>query len=177
MADTIGKKNNETAIYEMLFRDYYAPMVLYADKSLKDRQLAEDVVQDVFSRLIQKGRDFELGNKTKHLLFTMLRNQVIDVIRQNKRRKLEPVKETPDEFSIEDAVFEIELYQRLYKAVETLPRKNRCVMQMKLQGMSDAEIAESLGIGYETVRSHVKNGIISLRGKFSDSLLIILFLL
>ena len=45
-----------------------------------------------------------------------------------------------------------------------------------MEGLDDCEIAEKLGIQYETVRSHVKRGVGILRGKFDKTLLLYIFL-
>ena len=65
--------------FDTLFRQFYAPMVLYADSRLNDREQAEDVVQDVFSKLLETG--FSTGDpaKARQYLFTVLRNKVIDL--------------------------------------------------------------------------------------------------
>lgn len=162
---------------EMLFRKYYAPMVLYALKAVKDKDVAEDVVQDVFSRIIQKGDHLTLGERASYLLFTSLRNAVIDYQRRSARHYEEPMADAPDEFSIEDSIFEIELYQQLYDAIKSLPAKNRRVLELRLEGMDEHAIAEELGISYETVRSHIKHATERLRTKLGTSYLVILVLL
>lgn len=80
------------------------------------------------------------------------------------------------EDSVEEVIFEVELYARLNEAIDHLPRKCADVLRLKMEGLDDCEIAEKLGIQYETVRSHVKRGVGILRGKFDKTLLLYIFL-
>lgn len=98
--------------FDTLFRQFYAPMVLYADSRLNDREQAEDVVQDVFSKLLETG--FSTGDpaKTRQYLFTVLRNKVIDIFRYNQHHQRGELCDAPSDDSVEDSLFELELYER-----------------------------------------------------------------
>ena len=63
---------------EKLFREHYVSMVFYALKTVKDKNIAEDIVQDVFIRLIQRRDTLQLESNAKYLLFISLRNAIID---------------------------------------------------------------------------------------------------
>lgn len=168
--------------FETTFRQLYAPMVLYAYRLCQDKAEAEDVVQDVFCKYLQSGgkhlnknREAETIKNAKGYLFTLLHNAVIDRLRRGQRYQTVDIKDEYSEETTEKALFEIELYEQLYKEIESLPAKNAEVMRLKLQGKSDREIAEMQGIKYETVRSHIKYGISILRKKFDKDLLLLLF--
>ena len=92
--------------FDTLFRQFYAPMVLYADSRLNDREQAEDVVQDVFSKLLETG--FSTGDpaKARQYLFTVLRNKVIDIFRYNQRHQRGELCDAPSDDSVEDSLFE-----------------------------------------------------------------------
>lgn len=164
-----------TTDYDALFRTYYAPMVLFATRLLKDKEAAEDIVQEVFVQLIQQGKTIDERKSISNYLITILHNKIIDVFRKAKHMPTEHLDEQLVEETVENTVLEIDLYTKLYEEVEKLPEKNAQVMRLKLQGKSDHEIAEILGIKYETVRSHVKHGISKLRDKFDLVLLLAIF--
>lgn len=150
-----------------LFRTYYAPMVLYATRLFGNVTDAEDVVQDVFSQMLLSGQPLTVFGRVKAYLFTVLHNKIIDALRYQQRHRREALIDVHVGDSLEEAIFELDVYARLYEEIEKLPVKNAHVLQLKLQGKSDREIAALLDIKYETVRSHVKHGIASLRGKLS----------
>ena len=162
--------------FDSLFRQFYAPMVLYADSRLNNREQAEDVVQDVFSKPLES--DFSIADtqKIRNYLFTVLKNKIIDIFRYNQRHQQGELQDSPSDESIEESMFEIELYERLYEEVKTLPVKISEAMQLRMQGYDDHEIAEMQNINYNTVRSRIHKGIKLLRGKFDKNLLHSIFL-
>ena len=162
--------------FDSLFRQFYAPMVLYADCRLNNREQAEDVVQDVFSKLLES--DFSIADtqKIRNYLFTVLKNKIIDIFRYNQRHQRGELLDSPSDESIEESIFELELYERLYEEVKTLPVKISEAMQLRMQGYDDHEIAEMQNINYNTVRSRIHKGIKLLRGKFDKNLLYSIFL-
>lgn len=157
-----------------LFRAWYVPMVLYATRFVGCRAAAEDAVQDVFVRLVSISDRIDASRGTKNLLFTMLHHHLIDQLLRAGKMQRTALTERPLEESHEQTLVEMELYQRLCQAIDMLPRKNAEVMRMKMEGMDDHDIAEALGISYETVRSHVKHGVTALRGKLRDPMLLLL---
>lgn len=162
--------------FDSLFRQFYAPMVLYADSRLNNREQAEDVVQEVFSKLLES--DFSIADtqKIRNYLFAVLKNKIIDIFRYNQRHQRGELLDSPSDESIEESIFELELYERLYEEVKTLPVKISEAMQLRIQGYDDHEIAEMQNINYNTVRSRIHKGIELLRGKFDKNLLYSIFL-
>ena len=161
--------------FDSLFRQFYAPMVLYADSRLNNREQAEDVVQEVFSKLLES--DFSIADtqKIRNYLFAVLKNKIIDIFRYNQRHQRGELLDSPSDESIEESIFELELYERLYEEVKTLPVKISEAMQLRMQGYDDYEIAEMQNINYNTVRSRIHKGIELLRGKFDKNLLYSIF--
>ena len=166
----------DTAAYDLLFRKYYASMVLYTDNILKNKSESEDLVSDLFCTLYNKRAKLAEVKFEKSYMFTLLHNRVIDVLRRKKRFQQEELRDFVSEDSVEEVIFEVELYARLNEAIDHLPRKCADVLRLKMEGLDDCEIAEKLGIQYETERSHVKRGVGILRGKFDKTLLLYIFL-
>lgn len=162
--------------FDSMFRAYYAPMVVYATRMTDSLEEAEDAVQEVFCKLLGKRNELKQLDSAKGLLFTMLRNKIVDIHRVNGKHIHTSLSEAMDIGTEKEGTYEMELYVKLYEEVEKLPKKNREVMKMRMQGMSTNDIAEALDISVDTVRSHVKHGVKSLRGKFNVELLSVIFL-
>lgn len=162
----------DSSAYDTLFRRYYASMVLYADNLLHDKEESEDLVIDLFTTLWQKRNTLPNIKSDKSFLFVLLRNKVIDTLRFKARFHQETLNDTLLEASIEDTIFEVELYTQLKDEIDKLPSKCAEVLRLKLDGLNDHEISELTHTQYETVRSHTKRGISLLRKKFNKSMLL-----
>ena len=163
--------------FDELFHKYYVPMVLYADRTLRDRHVSENVVQDVFVRLWKQYGTMDGERDLRNYLFVMVRNRMLDELRRRRvERKYRSEAARMDLESVEENIFEMELYERLYAAINRLPKKTAEVLRLKLMGMSYEDIAERQGISTETVHSHLRHGIVRLRGRISKDLLSLLFL-
>ena len=176
-----NNKNNvnrmEEQTFDTLFRAHYAPMVLFATRLLGSQEEAEDVVQDVFCKVLNSPDMVDYSSNPKGLLFTMLHNSIIDLQRKNGRRLHTSITDIEDDVLDEqESVMEMDVYSLLYEEIEKLPLRNRDVMKMRMEGVSYNEIAQRLGISKETVRTHVKRGLDTLRGKFDGKMLSVIFL-
>lgn len=167
----------DRAAYEALFRRYYASMVLYANRLLKDKQESEDVVGDLFYDLWERRQRLGEVKRDKDYLFILLRNRVVDCLRRRQKFRQEELGDYEGEMveSVEETMHEVEIYRQLHEAVETLPKKCAEVLRLKLEGFDDHEIAERLGVEYETVRSHTKRGVRMLRGQLDNPFMSLLF--
>ena len=168
----VRMSEGDSTAYDTLFRRYYASMVLYADNLLHDKEESEDLVIELFTSLWQKRHTLSNIKSDKSFLFILLRNKVIGTLRVKARFRQEELTDTFREESIEETIFEVELYTRLKAEIEKLPLKCAEVLRLKLDGLDDHEISEQMNIQYETVRSHTKRGISLLRKKFDKSLLL-----
>ena len=165
----------DTVAYDQLFRKYYASMVLYADRMLKSKSESEDLVVDLFCSLWNKRSQLYEVKSEQGYIFTLLRNKVIDLLRYKKRFQQEELMDFVSEESIEETIFEVELYVQLREAIENLPKKCAEVLRLKMEALDDHEIAKRLGIQYETVRRHTKRGVVLLREKFDKTFLLLFF--
>lgn len=165
----------DTVAYDQLFRKYYASMVLYADRCLKVSPRVKIWWLIYFVLCGISDHSYNEVKSEQGYIFTLLRNKVIDLLRYKKRFQQEELMDFVSEESIEETIFEVELYVQLREAIENLPKKCAEVLRLKMEGLDDHEIAKRLGIQYETVRSHTKRGVVLLREKFDKTFLLLFF--
>lgn len=144
--------------FEAIYKKYYEPLFLLGRRYLKDPQLAEDAVQDVFSKLWLKRSDIDSSKSLQGFLFTSLRNHVLNMVKINKRRILRQIEyantnQTESSQADEEVIFR-EAKRIVERGVGTLPERKKLVFELKsLQGYSNQEIADRMGISIHTVRS------------------------
>ena len=151
-----------------VFRQYQAELVRLAAFILADKPAAEDIVQDVFVRLQHRLRQHgDLLDRVGGPL-PYLRSAVINGCRSALRRRV-LIRRHADRdlpcppLSAEEAALLSEDRRQVLAALATLPPRRREVLVMRFYlGLSEAEIAATLGISPGTVKSSAARGLDSL---------------
>lgn len=172
-------KNSDREAFDILCRDRYASMWSYA-RLFVDEASAEDVVQDVLFALWQKRRNLDTGSNLQGYLIRSVYNRCMNILKYRSRtRNYESWYRTkisdiisnylaPEYNPIMTKVFNAELGESISKAIESLPPRCGEVFRMSyIDGLTDKEISESLGISVSTVENHIYLALRSLRSKLA----------
>lgn len=135
----------ETKAYFLQIYDTYADDIFrFCYLKVSNRELAEDLSQEVFTRFWQALREGTVMRSERALLYTMARNLVIDWYRKKKESSLDVLTEQGIEFGGEDAedvTREAEMSEAL-RMVNTLDEPSREVLTLRfVEGLSPKEIA------------------------------------
>ena len=149
-----------------LYRTYGPELYGFAVNCLGDRELAEEVVQDVFTRVWRHADSFDPGRASfRTWIYGIARNAIIDVKRRAAvRPSLATAPADLDEgeggYSLENAL----LGWQVSAALERLTPEHRQVIRLAhFQGMRLREIADHTGIPLGTVKSRVSYALRGLR--------------
>ena len=157
---------------EILFRQHYKPLCMYALHYLENIDAAEDVVQEVFIKFWEA---VPFAGSEKSYLYTMTRNRCIDILRKANRVSLMPAG-VSEALSDEQITERSELEARLWDAVGRLPKRRRELLLMsKGEGLKYEEIAERTGLSVNTVRNQIARALKALRSNSSEILPMVLF--
>ena len=175
LVDLLARKDNRA--YQYLYQCYYVALKALANYYVKDNDVAEDLVQDVFISLLESDYKFKTENDIKYFLYSSLKNRCISHSRKQKVRDKyyrDVVSSQNEEEHFWDKVLEEDVYARLMAAIETLPPQCKLVMMMTLDGLKASEIAERLHISVDTVKDHKSNGKKKLTAQLKDAELLCL---
>ena len=148
--DTEDEQMKMTEIYEK----YKAAMLRYALSIVKNKEIAEEAVQNTFVSVIEhKEKYLSLsGRELRNLIIIITKNKSIDILRQRNafvdklHDEMEDVMKA-NYVTIEEKIILSEEYESIKKHVAALDEMSRLVLEMKyLLGMSYKEIGEQLGI-------------------------------
>lgn len=141
------------------------PVVLgYATRLLRDRAEAEDVAQEAMIRLWRIAPDWRQGEaKVTSWLYRVVTNLCTDRQRSRRRRAQETLDDVPepadDSPDAEGVMIAADRISALEQALGTLPdRQRQAVVLRHIEGLTNPEIAEVLGIGVEAVESLTARG-------------------
>ncbi|MDR2918607.1 MAG: RNA polymerase sigma-70 factor [Tannerella sp.] len=163
-----------TAIYDR----YHKLLYVVAYKYLKDEEYAKDAVQQIFCKLWESHAVLNISINFKNYLFTMLKNHVLNEIRNNLTalEKNYELRQSSVEYE-EEIIARLEdkeLKEQLYQAINKLPVQKKQVCLYKLNdNLSNQDIAEKMNISIPTVKTHYSQAIKMLREYF-DKILIFL---
>jgi RNA polymerase sigma-70 factor, ECF subfamily len=161
------RKVDEQFLQE-LFKTYYKGLCLFARQYIHDNEKVEDIVQDVFLNIWEKGELNASEAQVKSYLYTSVRNRCLNFIRDHKKFN-DNIDTSFIENSIESNRIEYrELEQLIKAAIASLPEKCREVFELsRFKEMKYQEIADALGISVKTVEAQMSKALKVLREKVS----------
>ena len=77
-------KRREEKAYELLYRHFYTPLVLFAGKYVGNEDVAKDVVQEIFISILEM--EFDSRVALKVYLYTAVKNKALNYLRHLKVR-------------------------------------------------------------------------------------------
>jgi RNA polymerase sigma factor (sigma-70 family) len=150
----------------VLFDRYQTPLFNFYSKLTGDRTLSEDLVQEVFLRILKYRRSYSPGTPFRAWIYQIARNARIDHFRKfPPQTALEP-EMLPPVLPTDSAQQqqEVELLQR---ALQQLPEEKREILLLcRFQELKYEEIAALLGCELNTVRTRIHRALQDLRKAF-----------
>jgi RNA polymerase sigma-70 factor (ECF subfamily) len=150
--------------FEVLYNRYVRSIFGLALRRLRDRERAEDAVQETFAAVWRSASSYrpERGPAAPWL-YAIARNAVVDRFRGH----LEPTGEVPDLVSGEpgppDRAEASYVSWRVHRALEELPDREREVVELAYwSGLSQSEVAEFLHIPLGTVKTRTRSALTKL---------------
>jgi len=135
--------------FSQLYRGEFPRLFRYLDRALGDDQLASDLVQEAFTRLLDRGR---MPDEPTAWLITVVNNLVRDHFRKSARR-LRLLSQSGSEIApgpiasgAEASVDSAERRGQVRTALDRLAERDRSVLLLRHSGYSYREIATSLGL-------------------------------
>lgn len=168
-------KNRNRNVFNHIFITYYSSLCAFANKYLNSKELSEDIVQDFFVSFWMEGSRLEIKNSLKAYLFTSIRNRCFDWHKHRnsteKYRKfiLSGVNESGSDE--EEMITESELRMAVYNALQKCsPRSREIFTLSRIDGLSNQQIADQLGLSKRTVELQISNALSTLKNVLSDFL-------
>lgn len=165
-----NKHSNEKD-FKILFSHYYAPLCGYALKIVKQKEMSEEVVQDLFLRIWDKRKKLEIENIKAYLYRSVYHKSLHLIEHQHiklKHQQLEQRKNLTHP-SPEEGMMMGELYEAYKIELEKLPANTREIYSLSRDSnLKYSEIAIKLKISIKTVESHISKALKAFRARFDD---------
>jgi RNA polymerase sigma-70 factor, ECF subfamily len=160
-------RRDQVALAE-LYRRHGGGLFCAALRVLSVRPLAEEVVQDIFTRLWQNPEHFDPARGSlRSFLLTQCHGRAVDIVRSEsarRRREDDEGNALRAHYVLEDEVLDSLAGQKLREAVATLSEKEQQAISLAyFGGHSYVDVASLLGVPEGTVKSRIRSGLTRLR--------------
>ena len=154
--------------FEILYKKYYQQLFSLAYRYVKQQEVAEEVVHDVFITIWNKGDQLNIQYSIKSYLFKSVVNSSLNYLKKEKM----DIEKRMVYLSAQDALLGDEAFNEseqallngLEEALSLLPAKCREVMYLSRFGkLKQSEIATQMDISVKTVKNHLTYGFHKIR--------------
>lgn len=171
---------NESDSFDALVRAHYGRLCTFAYRFVGSRDVAEDIVQDIFARLWRNRATFESWDDPLPYLYRAVRNRTSShqrqvIVRERwHQRAAATADERPATASATSDLDVRDLATALAAAIDAMPKRRRLIFVMsREQHLSYAEIARILGLSVKTVETQMGRALKFLRTRLADYLAVI----
>ena len=178
-------QKGDTRAFEHLLRRHRKPVYNFLYRQMGNSALAEDLLQEVFLRIIRSSARYTRKAKFTTWMYTIARNLCVDQSRRAKHRKVASLDKTlgadPDGRrtlgdmvehkgpAVDRQVIGRQLQGHLREAIDSLSEEQREVFQMReYLNLPFKEIAEIVGVPENTVKSRMRYALEHLRGQLEE---------
>lgn len=161
-------QRGEVSLLSELFERHHRTLYRYCWRMTGQTQYSEDLVQEVFLRVLRHRHTFGKGNSFSAWMFAIARNAHLDAWRKRRReRPIEPALALAADNGVSPERRQDQA--RLHQAMLELPEDRREVLIMsRFLGMTHGEIAEVLGCDEVTSRTRLHRALSELRVIFES---------
>jgi RNA polymerase sigma-70 factor (ECF subfamily) len=175
----VAYQQGDVRAFEILLTRHRKPIFNFVLRFVGSRELAEDLMQETFLRVIKGAEHYKRQAKFTTWLYTIARNLCVDQSRRAKHRKAQsldaPMSKNPDSNTLLDVLpadgmpsdrqsINKELHGRLHHALAQLSEEQREVFLMReFLDMPFKDIADVVGVPENTVKSRMRYALEKLR--------------
>ncbi len=168
-------QNGDVHSFELLIGRYQKQVYSYILTLVKDKQLADDVFQDTFVKVIQtvKSKAYKDDGRFVQFAMRIAHNLVIDHFR--KENRIPTVESSSEDYnyidnvpitdaSVEQGMIVDQVHSDLHRMITFLPDEQREVLRMRIfDDMSFKDIADVTNVSINTALGRMRYALINLR--------------
>lgn len=146
--------------FEQIFRNFYSPLCIYANSFVRNNNVSEEIVQEIFYNLWKKRKTFQLKLSLKSYLYRAVQNNSLLYL-QHLKVEDKYIDFVKNDLSVYHSNPEKELeFSELSNIIEdtlnSLSERSATIFQMsRYEGLKYEEIASKLQISIKTVESNI----------------------
>jgi len=180
-ASTIARslRRRDPDLLDRLIEQYQHRLLRYLVHLSGNRELAEDLFQETWIRVLERGHQYDGKHEFSTWLYAVARNLTLDYLRKKSPVSLNGLMEDEEHAPLEPAdprpaawelVQQHEQAERINAALESIPMEYRETVVLRFQeGLTLEEIATVTGAKLGTVKSRLYRGLNLLMGQLGET--------
>jgi len=164
IAELFNSDFNKTVEY--LFNNYYTTLCRNAYRIVNNKEISEDIVQDVFFKLWDKRDKIVINTSLEAYLNRMVFNESISFLRKNKNflEFSDEIEQSRTNHEPNNTIEQKELNTIINDAINKLPPRCKTIFLLsRIEGLTYKQIAEQLNISVKTVENQMGKALKFLR--------------
>jgi RNA polymerase sigma-70 factor (ECF subfamily) len=178
-------QRGDARAFEILVTRHQGPVYNFVYRILGQREAAEDVLQELFLRIVKGAGQFERRAKFTTWVYTIARNLCIDAQRKARYRRADSLDQGLDDDAdsptlgatisdgargADDRAFDAQTRRAMVAAIEALSEEQREVFMLReYAGLPFQEIAAIVGCPENTVKSRMRYALENLRKRLEKA--------
>lgn len=159
----IAEKNNEPA-FDELIKVYFSGLLSFAISIVKDRHIAEEVVEDVFVKLWENRKILPSIKNLSHYLYISTKNTCLNTIKNKSyayyknKVNLEDIGDADAYYfsNEEDNLISKDALEKINEAISKLPPRCKLIFRLvKEDNLKYSEVSQLLNISMKTVENQM----------------------
>jgi RNA polymerase sigma-70 factor (family 1) len=171
-------KDSDSDAYKEIYLRYWKQVYQVAYKKLHNKELAEELTQNLFVDL-WKRRDSLAINTLTSYLFGSLKFAIINYYRSQivqEKYQLHMLKSKPENESCDHLILLHDLSDALNKGIDLLPKKTAEVFKLsRINNYSVKDISKEMNISEKAVEYHITQSLKTMRFHLKEYLLLLFF--
>lgn len=164
-------QKNPVEGFELLFKRYYQPLCSHAIRYVYSKQIAEDLVSEIFATMWSKGLYKNINQSSfRTYLYQALRNSIYNYLdkefrhHEHHKKIIGTTDLTIDINTPQTILLFDELVLKIQAAISSLPTQCQKVFILsRVDSKKNNEIAKELDIKIKTVEAHLTKALLALR--------------
>jgi len=143
--------------FSILFNAYSPILTSFLATLNLESDDIKDIIQQTFLKVWENRDKIEPSSSFKNYIITIAKNDIYNKVKKNIiiQKYQDKIRSSTDHFTEDPSS---ELSEILANVLATLPERRRKVFEMsRIQGYSNREISDELGISKSTVENHINN--------------------
>ncbi|GAF05212.1 RNA polymerase sigma-70 factor [Saccharicrinis fermentans] len=166
-----------TKAFKDFYDSFFPSLAFFSIQLVKDKDEASDIVQEAFLTYWNKRNEFENLDGVKAFMYTVIKNSGLNYLRSQKvhAKHLAYIEQNERNY-FKNIIIEEETISMIKAALTDLPPQTKNIVELSMLGAKNVDIAETLGVSINTVKTLKLRAYKLLREKLKNHVYVLLIL-